>query len=143
MKEPTGDPSGKSFASDVPGFEQETRWQEAAQNALAELAARGMPFTSAEVVAMVGPAPTHSLLPSLLRWGHRRDLIRRFPAALLGTIWVGAHPSATAARLGTGRRISDVLLDDVWPEIRARAEKERISATELVNRAIRAYLGDS
>ena len=143
MKEPTGDRSGKSFASEVPGFEEETRWQETAQNALAELAARGVPFTSAEVVAMVGPPPTHSLLPSLLRWGHRRDLIRRFPAALVGTIWVGVHPSENPSRLGTGRRVSDVLLDSIWPEVRARAEKERVSASELVNRAIRAYLGAS
>ncbi len=143
MKEPTGDRSAKSASSEVPAFSEEIRWQEAAQSALAELAARGMPFTSSEVVAMVGPPPTHSLLPSLLRWGHRRDLIRRFPAALVGTIWVGAHPSLTASRLGTGRRVSDVLLDDVWPEVRARAEKERISESELVKRAIRAYLGDS
>ncbi|MEO8430118.1 MAG: hypothetical protein ABI592_01325 [Acidobacteriota bacterium] len=133
--------SGRAEESSLPDLERESRWEESGRNALADLAARGLPFTSADVVGMVGDAPSHSLLPSLLRWGHRHHLIRRSRGAPVGTVWIGVEPSGAKARLGIGRRRCDVELNGVWPEVHERATRDGISASELVNRAVRAYLG--
>lgn len=125
-------------------IEDENEWRRAAELALAVLARRGQPFTSMDLVKLVGPPPTPSLLPSLIRAAHLSDLIHKSDSAPVGTVWVGANPEKTA-RQGSGRRRTDearVSLE-LWEKARDRALKEKVPTGEVLIRALRAYLKDS
>ncbi len=124
--------------------DDENEWRRAAELALSVLARRGQPFTSLDLVKLVGPPPTASLLPSLIRAAHLSDLIRKSDSAPVGTVWVGANPEK-AARRGAGRRRTDearVSLE-LWEKARDRAAKEKVPTGEVLIRALRAYLKDS
>ncbi len=125
-------------------IEDENEWRRAAELALAVLARHGQPFTSMDLVKLVGPPPTASLLPSLIRAAHLRDLIQKSDKAPVGTVWVGANPEKTARR-GAGRRSTDearVSLE-LWEKARDRAEQEKVPTGEVIIRALRAYLKNS
>lgn len=125
-------------------IEDENDWRRAAELALAALARQGQPFTSMDLVKLVGPPPTASLLPSLIRAAHLNDLIQKSDKAPVGTVWVGANPEKTARR-GAGRRRTDearVSLE-LWEKARDRALKEKVPTGEVLIRALRAYLKDS
>ncbi|MCA1579782.1 MAG: hypothetical protein LC796_00010 [Acidobacteria bacterium] len=124
--------------------EDENEWRRAAELGLAVLARRGQPFTSMDLVKLVGPPPTASLLPALIRAAHLSDLIQKSDTAPVGTVWVGAHPEKTA-RQGAGRRRTDearVSLE-LWEKARDRAAKEKVPTGEVLIRALRDYLKDS
>lgn len=123
----------------------EALWSRRAEERIAHLARRGNPFTSADLVKAVGPPPSASLLPALVRAAHRRGLIVRDEGAPLGTVWVGAKPDIRPARTGEGRRAEDRRRDTpvdekLWRAVIERARREKVETAEVVARALRAYL---
>ncbi|MEP6767482.1 MAG: hypothetical protein ABJC61_02345 [Acidobacteriota bacterium] len=124
--------------------DEENEWRRAAELALAVLARHGQPFTSLDLVKLVGPPPTASLLPSLIRAAHLSNLIHKSDSAPVGTVWIGANPEKTARR-GAGRRKTDEarLSLELWEKARNRAAKEHVPTGEVLVRALRAYLRDS
>jgi hypothetical protein len=123
---------------------EEKLWSRRAENAIAELARRGGPFTSTDLVESVGPPPSPNLLPALVRAAHRRGLIIRDERAPLGTVWVGATPGRPMERGGTGRRAVDGREPPVsgvlWRAVQYAASRERVSPEEILERALREYL---
>ncbi len=138
---PEGSPVPESV---LDSLGEEVRWGRRAEDAIARLAARGSPFTSADLVNEVGAPPSPSLLPALVRAAHRRALIVRDKSALLGTVWVGASPDARPKRNVVGRRLRDrrdtPVGEDLWQAVLERAASEKVGTDEVVTRALRSYL---
>jgi hypothetical protein len=125
--------------------ENELRWQERAQSAIRQLADRGVPFTSEDIVRAVGRPPSASLLPALIRAAHRRGLIAKSREPTAGSVWVGAAPVERPTRFGRGRRSEDAepaleLDDDLLEAARRRAAQEAVPPKDVLTRALRAYL---
>lgn len=130
--EPSRTPSSR-------GMDDRIRWERAAEATIAELVAGGRPFTSTDLVKIIGPPPVHSLLPSVVRAAQRRGLIAKSLSAPMGTVWVGK--SATPPRRkGPGRREGDRFAEDLWQKARARAAKDKVPTAEVLVRALQAYL---
>jgi hypothetical protein len=124
---------------------EEARWARRAEDAIAVLARRGAPFTSNDLVDVVGVPPSPSLLPALVRAAHRRGLIVRDESAPLGTVWVGASPDSATKRTNRGRRLQDRRRDTpvdakLWRSVLERAARENVGTDEVLARALRAYL---
>lgn len=123
---------------------EEARWASRAEDAIARLAARGAPFTSADLVNEVGAPPSPSLLPALVRAAHRRALIVRDKSAPLGTVWIGASPDARPKRAAVGRRLVDrrdtPVGEDLWRAVLECAAREKVGTDEVLARALRSYL---
>jgi hypothetical protein len=123
---------------------EEARWARRAEEAIARLAARGSPFTAADLVNEVGAPPSASLLPALVRAAHRRGLIVRDQSAPLGTVWVGSSPDARPKRAAVGRRVVDrrdtPVGEDLWRAVLERAAREKVGTDEVLARALRSYL---
>ena len=128
----------------APTLGDEARWVRRAEETIAELASRGGPFTSTDVVESVGPPPNANLLPAIVRAAHRRGVIIRDERAPLGTVWVGANPSRRAERAGTGRRVVDGRETPVsgvlWRAVQEVASREKVPPEEVLERALREYL---
>jgi len=136
-------PGGEDTAGHA--LEVELHWQERAQSAIRQLADRGIPFTSEDIVRVVGRPPTASLLPALIRAAHRRGLIAKCREPMAGSVWVGTAPVERPPRLGRGRRTEDAqpaleLDDDLLEAARRRAAQESVAPKEVLTRALRAYL---
>ncbi len=124
------------------GIEAGAEWNRAAKVAVGALARGGRPFTSLDVVRLVGPPPSPSLLPSLIRAAHLSKLIEKSDVPL-GTVWVGVNPDEKGKRSRTaGRRATDRpgLSGELWEKMRDRAVKEKVTTAELLIRALRSYL---
>jgi len=141
--------SGNSRGSVVPesvmaSLGEEARWARVAEAAIGRLAARGSPFTAADLVNEVGTPPSANLLPALVRAAHRRGLIVRDQSAPLGTVWVGSSPDVRPKRAAVGRRLVDrrdtPVGEDLWRAVLERAAREKVGTEEVLARALRSYL---
>ncbi len=123
-------------------LEDDNQWRRAAELALTALARRGHPFTSNDIVKLVGPPPNPNLLPSLVRAAHHRAMIQKSDTAPIGTVWVGVHPDSNSLPRTGGRRKTDEanVSRDLWQKAREAAKKEKIPTGEVFIRALRAYL---
>ncbi|MDQ6893671.1 MAG: hypothetical protein M3167_13435 [Acidobacteriota bacterium] len=128
--------------ADTP-FTQEAQWRGAASAAITKLARSGKPFTAADLIALVGPPPSPSLLGTLFRSGHLGGLIEKDPAAFVGTVWIGkTKVKELRERTGPGRRKADrhQVPDQVWSEAHVAAKAEGIATGDVDVRAVRAHL---
>lgn len=125
------------------GIEKE--WRRAAELAITVLARQGEPFTSADLVKLVGRPPSASLLPSLVRAAHLSALIQKSDRAPVGTVWIGVKPDQKPMRRGAGRRKTDEmrLPRELWQKAHDLAVKEKVPTGEMLIRALRAYLKKS
>ncbi|MEO8190374.1 MAG: hypothetical protein ABI682_08520 [Acidobacteriota bacterium] len=141
-------PSG-SPARPEPTFEitlqNENEWRRAAEVALSALARRGIPFTSNDILKLVGRPPSPSLLPSLVRAAHLNALIEKSDTAPIGTVWIGVHPDPRSIDRTGGRRKTDEkrISRELWEKAHTLASKEKIPTGEVFIRALRAYLKDA
>ena len=121
-------------------LDDEARWQRAAHEAIQDLVRRDRPFTSADLVKMIGAPPTKSLLPTFMRWARMNRLIVKC-AVVTGAVWTGADsdPGRAHLRSRCGLRQSEGETK-TWGLARERAAEEKIPTPELVLRALRAYL---
>lgn len=125
--------------------EDENEWRRGAEVAMTALARRGQPFTSMDLVKIVGPPPTASLLPSIVRAAHLSKVIQKSDTAPVGTVWVGVNPDPKSSRRGAGRRKTDEsqLSGELLLSAHERALKEKVPTGEVLTRALRAYLQKS
>jgi hypothetical protein len=121
----------------------ELEWQRRASDAISQLADRGVPFTSADVVERAGEPPTPSVLPALIRTAHRRGWIAKRRGAVMGSVWIGTAPAQRPPRVGAGRRRDDIrLTDELREAAKTRAAQENVPTGEVILRALRAYLSE-
>ena len=115
----------------------------AAQDAIAKLAQSGRPFTAADLIAIAGPPPTASLLPTLFRSAHLGGVIEKDPQASVGTVWIGkSKVKQSRERVGPGRRKADRhrIPEELWDEARVEAKAEGLPTGEVVVRAVKTHL---
>ncbi len=85
--------------------DRDGKWEKSALAALSRLALAGAPFTSHQLTKVVGDPPSHSSLAKVMRAAHRAHLIKKYPAALVGVVWVGTpRPRTIERRRGADRR---------------------------------------
>ncbi len=126
-------------------LQNENEWRRAAEVALSALARRGLPFTSNDILRLVGRPPSPSLLPSLVRAAHLNAMIQKSDTAPIGTVWIGAHPDPQSIDRSGGRRKTDGgrISRELWEKAHKVASKEKIPTGEVFIRALRAYLKDA
>lgn len=111
-------------------------WRRAAEAAIAALAERGAPFTSADVLERAGSPPNSALLPTVIRAAHRNGRITKHEPRPLGAVWIGLN----AGDSPRARRADHHLARELWEKTRERALKEKISTGDILVRALEAYL---
>ncbi len=129
----TGETPRAAGFSDV---EVEQEWRRAAEAAIAALAERGAPFTSADVLERAGSPPNSSLLPAVIRAAHRSGWITKHEPRPLGAVWIGLN----AGNSPRARRADHHLARDLWERTRERAIREKISTGDVLVRALQVYL---
>ena len=138
-RRPAATATGASRTPPSREMDDRTDWERAAEAAIAELVEGGRPFTSTDLVKIIGPPPVHSLLPTVVRAAQRRGMIAKSLSAPMGTVWVGKG-GIPPRRKGRGRREGDRMDDDLWHKARERAVKDKVPTAEVLVRALRAYL---